>query len=138
LKVLAEKIGSTERPIERLSADDEAVPWLAGLPGIGKLLSVVIRWEVDDINRFQEAKKFASYTGLVPSTHASANRTVHGRLTKRGAAGPIVECVPVSTGHGWKDDQEVFGNEVGANCCVVNFVLLPRHTMYSRSSLPLS
>jgi transposase len=54
------------------------------LPGIGKFLSVVIRWEVDNINRFQEAKKFASYTGLVPSTYASASRMVHGRLTKRG------------------------------------------------------
>ena len=84
LKVFAEKIDSTERLIEQLAASDEAVPWLASLPGIEKFLSVVIRWEVDDINRFQEAKKFASYTGLVPSTYASANRMVHGRLTKRG------------------------------------------------------
>ena len=84
MKVFAEKIASTERLIEKLAAGDEAVPWLASLPGIGKFLSVVIRWEVDDINRFQEAKKFASYTGLVPSTYASASRVVHGRLTKRG------------------------------------------------------
>ena len=84
LKVFAEKIASTERLIDQLAQGDEAVPWLASLPGIGKFLSVVIRWEVDNINRFQEAKKFASYTGLVPSTYASASRMVHGRLTKRG------------------------------------------------------
>jgi transposase len=81
---VAEKIASTEDLIEQLAAGDEAVHWLASLPGIGGFLSVVIRWEVDKINRFQEAKKFASYTGLVPSTYASANRVVHGRLTKRG------------------------------------------------------
>jgi len=84
LKVFAKKIASTDKLIEQLAEGDEAVPWLASLPGIGKFLSVVIRWEVDNINRFQEAKKFASYTGLVPSTYASANRMVHGRLTKRG------------------------------------------------------
>jgi|SRR5579871_1173959 len=84
LKVFTEKIASTERLIAQLAEGDEAVPWLASLPGIGKFLSVVIRWEVDNIDRFQEAKKFASYTGLVPSTYASASRVVHGRLTKRG------------------------------------------------------
>jgi len=34
----------------------------------GLFLSVLIRWEVDDIKRFPTAKQFASYTGLVPST----------------------------------------------------------------------
>ncbi len=32
----------------------------------------------------RDAKKFASYTGLVPSTYASGPRVVHGRLTKQG------------------------------------------------------
>ena len=84
LQVFAEKIASTEHLIEELARGDEAVVWLSSLPGIGKFLSVVLRWEVDNIERFREAKKFASYTGLVPSTYSSANRTVHGRLTKRG------------------------------------------------------
>jgi len=84
LQVFAEKIASTEHLIEELARGDEAVVWLSSLPGIGKFLSVVLRWEVDNMERFREAKKFASYTGLVPSTYSSANRTVHGRLTKRG------------------------------------------------------
>lgn len=45
---------------------------------------MLIRYEVDDISRFREAKKFAGYTGLVPSTYASGERMVHGRLTKQG------------------------------------------------------
>ncbi len=50
--------------------------WLRSLPGIGDFLSVLIRYEVDDITRFREAKKLASYTGLIPSTYASGPRTV--------------------------------------------------------------
>lgn len=84
LQTFAEKIASTEKLIEQLAKGDEAVPWLSRLPGIGKFLSVVIRWEVDNIERFREATKFARYTGLVPSTYASANRMVHGHLTKQG------------------------------------------------------
>jgi transposase len=36
------------------------------------------------MDRFSSAKKFTGYTGLVPSTYASGNRMVHGRLTKQG------------------------------------------------------
>ena len=84
LGVLNERIGVTEGLIQELSAGDEAVSWLFSLPGIGDFLSVLIRYEVDNIDRFSSAKKFTGYTGLVPSTYASGNRMVHGRLTKRG------------------------------------------------------
>jgi len=84
LKVLKERIEATEGLIQELSSGDKSVQWLASLPGIGKFLSVLIRYEVDAIRRFNSAKKFAGYTGLVPSTYASGNRLMHGRLTKQG------------------------------------------------------
>lgn len=84
LKVLEKRIAATEGLIRKLSAGDAAVRWLDSLPGIGEFFSVLIRYEVDDITRFHSAKKFASYTGLVPSTYSSGNRTVHGHLTKQG------------------------------------------------------
>ena len=84
LLVLNERIDATERLIAELSTGDDAVDWLLSLPGIGRFFSVLIRYEVDRIERFGSAKKFASYTGLVPSTYASGERMVHGRLTKRG------------------------------------------------------
>lgn len=37
---------------------------LISLPGIGRFLSVLIRWEADDIHRFPDAKHFVNYTGL--------------------------------------------------------------------------
>lgn len=77
-------IQHTEHLIAKLAQDDPAILWLQSLPGIGKFFSVLIRYEVDRIDRFISAAKFASYTGLVPSTYASADRLTHGRLTKQG------------------------------------------------------
>ncbi len=84
LEVLHDRIAATNSQLKNLTAGDPAVKWLASLPGIGAFFSVLIRYEVDDIDRFREARKFASYTGLVPSTYASGQRMVHGRLTKQG------------------------------------------------------
>lgn len=84
LDVVQQRIKATDGLIKELAAGDEAVTWLASLPGIGPCFSVLIRDEVDDITRFRAAKKFAGYTGLVPSTYASGQRQVHGRLTKQG------------------------------------------------------
>ncbi len=57
---------------------------LISFPGIGRFLSVLVRWEADNIHRFPDAKNFVSYTGLAPSTYASSSRLVHGPLTKQG------------------------------------------------------
>lgn len=84
LGLLQTQIAQTDNLIAQLALGDVVVQNLASVPGIGKFLSVLIRWEVDDMERFRAAKKFASYTGLVPSTYASGNRMVHGRLTKQG------------------------------------------------------
>ena len=84
LQGLQARIGTTNRWIGELAAGDDAVRWLASVPGIGPFFSVLIRYEVDEIVRFRTAKKFASHTGLVPSTYATGARVAHGRLTKRG------------------------------------------------------
>jgi transposase len=78
------QIESTNALIKKLAAQDSSVKWLISLPGIGCFLSVLIRWETDDIHRFPDAKHFVSYTGLAPSTYASSSRLVHGPLTKQG------------------------------------------------------
>jgi len=85
--VLNERIFATEGLIEKLSAQDQKVRFLARLPGVGDFLSVLICYEVENIKRFSRAKKFTGYTGPVPSTYASGNRMVHGSLTKQGNNG---------------------------------------------------
>jgi transposase len=74
IKVLVQITGgiaSTDHLIDELANGDDAVKWLASLPGIGTFLSVLIRYEVDDIQRFREPKKFAGCPGVVPSIYAS-------------------------------------------------------------------
>ena len=83
-EALKQKIRTTEGLISELAEGEEAVGWLRSLPGIGEFFSVLIRYEVGEMERFPSAKKFASYTGLVPSTYASGKRITHGRLTKEG------------------------------------------------------
>lgn len=68
---LQERVRNSEGMLRELASGDEAIGWLRSVPGIGTFYSVLIRYEVDEIRRFREAKKFASYTGLVPSTYAS-------------------------------------------------------------------
>ena len=84
LAEVTERIDSTEDLMERLSKKDPVVARLRSIPGIGNFLSLLIRYEVDDIARFPQPKKFVAYTGLIPSTYASANRTYHGKITKQG------------------------------------------------------
>jgi len=84
LEMVRDRIASSERLLEALAKDDRAIDILRSIPGIGKFFSVLIRYEVGDISRFPSAGKFASYTGLIPSTYASGNRVYHGRLTKQG------------------------------------------------------
>lgn len=42
------------------------------------------RNEVGEVERFPSPKKFAAYTGLVPSTYASGDRLKYGKMTKQG------------------------------------------------------
>ncbi len=84
LATLRERIIATDHLIAQLVKGDEIVTWLMSLPGIGSFFAVLLRYEVDDVTRFRSAKRFASYTGLVPSTYASSTRVYHGALTKQG------------------------------------------------------
>jgi len=81
---LTEVIGQSDRQIDRMYREDPVAQLLASIPGIGKFLSVVISVELDDISRFADANKLASYTGLIPSTYSSGSVTRHGRITKQG------------------------------------------------------
>ncbi len=84
LRMLAQQVTVTNDQIAELAAGDPIVTWVQSLPGIGPFLSVLIRYEVDDMRRFRTPKKFVSYTGLIPATYSSGNHVFHGSLTKQG------------------------------------------------------
>jgi transposase len=59
---------------------------LQTVPGVGPIVAATVIAVLSDVRRFPDAKHAASYAGLVPSTHQSGERDVHGRITRRGSA----------------------------------------------------
>lgn len=55
------------------------------MPGVGYYLSMLIAYEIGDIQRFPDQHKLSSFAGLVPSTYASGEVMRHGRITKQGS-----------------------------------------------------
>jgi transposase len=82
---LEQRIAAVEKEIRKTFRKDEVCKLLRSVPGIGELSAVLIRYEIDDIERFASAGKLCSYAGLVPSTYSSGGRTFQGRITKQGS-----------------------------------------------------
>jgi len=78
------KIRAAETQIRLVCRQDKTCQLLKTVPGIGDILAVTLRYEIDDIERFVSAGKLCSYAGLVPSTYSSGNRTYQGKITKQG------------------------------------------------------
>ena len=87
LELLAElrtRISSVESILTQLKENDEIVERLKTIPGIGECFALLIRHEIDQIERFPSSDKLAAYAGLVPSTYSSGGKTYHGRIIKQG------------------------------------------------------
>ena len=65
---------------------------LMTVPGIGFIVSMCILTEIYDVKRFHNEKEFAAYLGLIPTSHSSGDKVVHGKMTFRGnkQLGPMI------------------------------------------------
>jgi transposase len=54
--------------------DVQAIHRLRSVPGIGKVLALILLYEIHDIRRFPEVGQFLSYARLVRCTHESAGK----------------------------------------------------------------
>lgn len=81
---LSEQVKNLEKVISDLIEKDEDVELLMTVPGIGLITASTIRAYMDDINRYDSPKKFASYIGLAPWVQNSNETIHHGHITKRG------------------------------------------------------
>ena len=77
-----EQIAELERHLLKHVKIDDAVTYnlLKTNPGIGKVLGLVLLYEIDDIKRFPEVGNFLSYSRLVRCEHESAGK-------KKGSGG---------------------------------------------------
>ena len=71
------QIGKVEAWMTEQLEQDEIVQLLSSIPGVGLVLSHVIKAEIGDIGRFPSSRHLASYAGLAPVSNDSAER--HGR-----------------------------------------------------------
>ena len=84
LEYLNERIASSNHWVALIGKDDERLKLLMTIPGIGKFFALLIASEIDDISRFKDKNKLASYAGLIPSVFASADKIFHGRIVRHG------------------------------------------------------
>jgi transposase len=73
-----------EARIAGATEEREAVERLRTIPGIGKTLAPTIIAEIGDIHRFASAERLRGYSGLAPRVKQSGQRTVIGKLTRKG------------------------------------------------------
>lgn len=71
-----------EKRLWEVVKEDHRMKLLQTIPGVGKVLSVVICYEMGDVERFPSAGKFSSYCGLVPRVRSSGGKTFYGRTPK--------------------------------------------------------
>lgn len=72
------------RILSRTEAYRENYDLICSVPGIGGIVAMTLLTEVHDISRFSNERQFASYLGLVPTSHSSGDKTIHGEMTFRG------------------------------------------------------
>lgn len=82
LDFLHQEIKQSNRRVEELFQSDPIAQRLATIPGLGKFLAVLIRAEVDRLDRFTHEAKFHAYCGLVPTVASSGEKTFSGRLVR--------------------------------------------------------
>lgn len=80
LEHLGGLISAQEKRIAQLVKETPGMRLLQTIPGIGKILSVVIALEIGDVARFPSGAKLASYSGTTPRVHSSGGKTRYGRL----------------------------------------------------------
>lgn len=80
------KIKQLENTIRKqpLTYDRDYLNILQSIPGLGDILSLIILYEIDDINHFPSAQKFCSYSRLVHGSYESAGKRLGQDKTKIG------------------------------------------------------
>ncbi len=77
---LEAQLKAVEKRTEETFAPTQENGLLRSIPGVGRLLSVVIACEIGRIERFPRAEQLASYAGTTPRVHSSGGKTRYGPL----------------------------------------------------------
>jgi transposase len=78
------QISLLENSLAVAAAEDERIPLLVQVPGIGMLSAITIVAAIGEISRFPEARKLVGYAGLGSRVHDSGQRRTTGGIPKSG------------------------------------------------------
>jgi transposase len=78
------RIDSVTGEIETVARDDEACQRLMTVPGIGPIIASAMVATIGDGSAFHRGRDFGAWLGLVPRQISTGDRTILGRISKRG------------------------------------------------------
>jgi transposase len=81
---LDQRIDEVTGEIETLARNDEACQRLMTVPGIGPIIASAMVATIGDGSAFRRSGDFGAWLGLVPRQISTGDRTVLGRISKRG------------------------------------------------------
>ena len=72
------------RSLTKLPRYKQNYELLLTVPGVGLMTAITFLVQIGDIGRFKKLDELCSYVGLIPSMHSSGDRTLTGKMIKRG------------------------------------------------------
>ena len=78
------EIGGLDHQLRERAATDPIVQRLQTVPGVGLIVALTFRTQLDTIDRFTHAGQVSALIGLVPREDSSAERRHRGHITKAG------------------------------------------------------
>jgi len=135
LKTLITLIEKINEDIAELAKQSEDVSLLMTITGVDYYTALLFTSEIGDINRFSSSSKVASWIGLVPRVHQSADTYYHGRITKQGSSlvrWALVQAAQVAVRWDphWKKVYERISSRAGKKKAIVAIARKLAVTMY--------
>ena len=85
LETATQQIAVLDQHLETRAAGDPIVQRLQTVPGVGLVVAMTFRAQLDDVDRFRHAGQVSAAIGLVPREDSSAERRQRSHITKIGS-----------------------------------------------------
>jgi transposase len=82
IRFLTQKINSMKIYMAETFEQDEEIRNLVTIPGLSYLSAAIVKSEIVDVSYFSSFNRLCSYAGLAPRVSQSANKEMHGPLSK--------------------------------------------------------
>ena len=81
---LDERIETVSAEIEALAQRDDSCQRLMTVPGVGPIISSAVVAAIGNGSGFKQGRDFGAWLGLVPKQESTGDRTILGKISKRG------------------------------------------------------